>query len=182
MEASGGDDGHGSKQPRSGVVRRTNRGWAALDGARRSRWGGAGGRAGGRHGRHGQHDRAARAAEWREWVILTCAGTPGRAVGVGAAAGVDAEICPKEVEQEEWCDACRRSECHRPEGLRLTQAESEGRWRAVRVGMRVSAGRAPRRRPARGSRLRETRPSCQRGHGELGRADEPAWVVSYATS
>jgi hypothetical protein len=84
---------------------------------------------------------AARAAERREWVILTCAGTPGRAVGVSAAAGVDAETCSKEVEQEKWRDACRRRECRRPEGLLLTQAESEGRWRAVGVGTGASAGR-----------------------------------------
>jgi hypothetical protein len=57
-------------------------------------------------------------------------------VGVGAAAGVDAETCPKEVEQEEWLDKCLRRECRRPEGLRLAhwQAESEGHWRAVGVG------------------------------------------------
>ncbi len=93
-----------------------------------------GGRAGGTGG--ARRDRAALAAERREWAqrggsILTCAG---RAVGVGAAAGVDAETCPKEVEQEQWRDACRRHECRRPEGLRLAQAESGGRWRAVRVG------------------------------------------------
>ena len=47
--------------------------------------------------------RGARTAERREWaqcsgVIPTCAG---RAVGVGAAAGVCAETYPKEEEQEE---------------------------------------------------------------------------------
>ncbi len=108
-------------------------------------------------------------------VILTCAG---RAVGVGAAAGVDAETCPKEVEQEEWLDTCQRRECRRPEGLRLAQAESEGRWRAVGVstggergaGAKAGAGQ-------RAVRDCETRPSCQRGRGELARADEPAWVA-----
>ncbi len=99
----------------------------------------AGGRAGGTGG--ARRDRAALAAERREWVqrggvILTCAG---RAVGVGAVAGVDAKTCPKEAEQEEWRDACRLRECRRPEagmaeGLCLAQAESEGRWRAVGMG------------------------------------------------
>ncbi len=60
--------------------------------------------------------RAARAAERRGWVqrseaIPTCAGR--------AAAGVDAETCPKDAQQEEWRYACRRSECRRPEGLLL---------------------------------------------------------------
>ncbi len=75
--------------------------------------------------------RAARAALRREWAqrggaIPTCAGT--------AAAGVSAETCPKDAEQEEWRDPCLRRECRRPEGLRLEQAESYGRWRAVSVG------------------------------------------------
>ncbi len=86
-------------------------------------------------------------------MILTCAG---RAVGVGAAAGVNAETCPKEVEQEEWRDACRRHECRRPEGLRLAQAESEGRWRAVGVGTEVERGVGAEAGGAgRGSRVRE---------------------------
>jgi hypothetical protein len=85
--------------------------------------------------------------EWaqRGRVIPTCAPVQcaGRAVGVGAAAGVDTETCPKEVEQEEWRDACRRRECRRPEGLLLAQTESEGRWRAVCVGAGGERGAGP---------------------------------------
>ncbi len=89
---------------------------------------------------------AVRAAERREWAqrcgaILTCVGR--------AAAGVDAETCPKDAEQEEWRDACLHSECSQPEGLRLAQAGSEGHWRA-------GTGRALRR--AWGGGRRETRP------------------------
>jgi hypothetical protein len=139
--------GHGGERPRGE--------------ARPARAGGTGrrevvtvvrhGRAGGRAARGVRGAtaprRAARAAKRREWahrggVILTCAGR--------AAAGVDVETCPKDAEQEEWRDACRRSECcRRPEGLRLAQAESEGHWRA-------GAGRALRR--AWGGGRRETRP------------------------
>jgi hypothetical protein len=39
-------------------------------------------------------------------------------------------------------DTCRRRECRRPEGLRLAQAESEGRWRAVGVGEGGASTRA----------------------------------------
>jgi hypothetical protein len=107
---------------------------------------------------------------------------PGRAVGVSAAAGVNAETCPKEVEQEEWRDACRRRECCRPEGLCLTQAESEGRWREVGVGTGASAGRALRR--ARGSGRRAARDAAvvsertrEIGAGRVGPEDEPAKVA-----
>ncbi len=92
----------------------------------------AGGRAGGMGG--ARRDRAALAAERREWAqrggaIPTCAGQE------RAVAGIDTEICPKDAEQEEWRDACRRRECRRQEGLLLAQAESEGRWWAVSVGL-----------------------------------------------
>ncbi len=99
-------------------------------------------------------------------------------MGVGAAAGVDAETSPKEVEQEEWLYACRRRECRRPEGLRLAQAESEERWRAVGVGTGGECGAgAEAGAGQRAVRVCETLPSCQRGRGELARADEPAWVA-----
>jgi hypothetical protein len=120
-------------------VRRAQRGRAA-----RTARGGHGGekRAGGRAGGAGgaRCYRTARAAEraGREWAqrggaILTCAWT--------AVAGVEAKTCPKDAEQEEWRDACRRRKCSRPEDLLLALAESEGRWRAVSVGGRARGGR-----------------------------------------
>jgi hypothetical protein len=42
--------------------------------------------------------------------------------------------------QEEWRYARRRCDCRRPKGLRLAQAESEGRWRAVDAGGGRGAG------------------------------------------
>jgi hypothetical protein len=61
------------------------------------------GRAGGRAARAARGANVQRGqprgASGRSAVILTCAG---RAVGIRAVAGVDAETCPKEAEQEEW--------------------------------------------------------------------------------
>jgi hypothetical protein len=80
-------------------------------------------------------DRAARPAEWREWaqrgwVSLGDSHLRGESSGCRC---FSAETCPKEAEQEEWRDECLRSECRRPEDLRLAQAESEGHWWAVGV-------------------------------------------------
>ena len=41
---------------------------------------------------------------------------------------------PKGTAQEEWRIACSRCDCRRPEGLRLGQAESEGRGLALSAG------------------------------------------------
>jgi hypothetical protein len=124
--------------------------------------------------------RAARAAERREWAqrggaILTCAGR--------AAADVDAETCPKDVEQEEWRDACRRRECRRPEGLRLEQAESEGRWRAMSVGAgggrgagaEAGAGRRAGTEAGAGRRAVRDAAVVPEGQGELGRQTNLPW-------
>jgi hypothetical protein len=69
--------------------------------------------------------------------------------------------CPKEVEQEEWRDACRHRECCRPEGLLLAQAESEGHWLAVGVGTGGERGAgAEAGAGQRAVLVCETRPSC----------------------
>ncbi len=68
----------------------------------------------------------------------------------------------KGAELEEWCDNCKGSACRRQEGLRLAQAESEGRGRAVGAdagGLRGAGAEAGAGRP--GGGWRETRPSCQ---------------------
>ncbi len=119
------------------------------------------------HPRGASGTRTSRMSRQRCGVIQTCAG---RAVGVGAAAGVNAETCPKEVEQEEWCDACRRRECRRPEGLRLAQAESEGSWLAVGVGTGVERGVGAEAGGAgRGSRVREDKGN------QGGQTNLPGW-------
>ncbi len=89
----------------------------------------------------------------------------GRRRCAAAAASVDAETCPKEVEQEEWRDACWRRECRRPEGQRLAQAESEGRWWAVGVGTGGERGAG-----AEGSGRCESARRCRRV-----REDEGNW-------
>ncbi len=119
-------------------------------------------------------DLTARAAERarREWAqcsgaILTCVGR--------AVAGVNAKTFPKEAEQEEWRDACRRRKCSRPEDLLLAHAESEGRWRAVSVGAGAWCGAGAEvgagRRAARDAAV-----ILERTRG-IGAADEPALVA-----
>jgi hypothetical protein len=110
-----------------------------------------------------RRDRSAREAERRGWaqccgVIPTCAG---RAVGVGAAAGVDAERGGAGRVARRVQALCMSTTVGPVPGA--GQAESEGRRRA--------------RRRARGGGRREIRPSSQRGRGAIGRADEPAWVA-----
>jgi hypothetical protein len=90
-------------------------------------------------------------------------------------AGVDAETCQKDAEQEEWRDACRRRKCSRPEDLLLAQAESEGRWRAVSVG--AGAGHGAGTEAGAGRRAaRDAAVALERTRG-IGAADEPALVA-----
>ncbi len=132
----------------------------------------AGGRAGGTGG--AKCDRTARVAEraGREWAqrggaIPTCAGR--------AVAGGDAKTSPKDAEQEEWHDACRRRKCSRPEDLLLAQAEADGRWRAVSVG--AGAGRGAGAEAGAGRRAaRDAAVALERTRG-IGAADEPALVA-----
>ncbi len=129
----------------------------------------------GRTGGRARCNRTALAAEkaGREWAqrggaIPTCAG---RAV----AGVVDAKTCPKDAEQEEWRDACRRRKCSRPEDLLLAQAESEGRWRAVSVG--AGAGRWAGAEAGAGRRAaRDAAVELERTRG-IEAAGEPALVA-----
>ncbi len=99
--------GHGSERPR-GEARPA---WAGGTGRREAVTVVRRGRAGRQAARAARGAtaprRAARAAERREWeqrcgAILTCAGR--------AAAGINAETCPKDAEHEEWHNACQRRE------------------------------------------------------------------------
>ncbi len=90
-------------------------------------------------------------------------------------AGVDAKICPKDAEQEEWRDACRHRKYSRPEDLLLAQAESEGRWRVVSVG--AGAGCWAGAEAGAGRRAaRDAAVALERTRG-IGAADEPALVA-----
>ncbi len=91
-------------------------------------------------------------------------------------AGVDAETCLKDAEQEEWRDACLHREIGvnvLPEDMLLAQAESEGSWWAVSVG----AGAGRRAGAEAGARLRA---GMEAGAGRL--AAQDAAVAPERTS